>query len=61
LLSIVAAVYPSVSAAVNRRGGETDLRTLQTCAHSRLAVDREPRGWRMIRKSMPSGRDPMGW
>src|SRR5467141_3340433 len=32
LLSLVAAVYPSVSGAVNRGGGETDLRALQTCA-----------------------------
>jgi hypothetical protein len=32
LLCLVGAVYPSVSGAVNRRGGETDLRALQTRA-----------------------------
>jgi hypothetical protein len=41
-LGLVGSVYPSVSAAVNRRGGETDLRALQTCAYSWPAVDREP-------------------
>jgi len=31
-------VYPSVSAAVNRRGGETDLSALQAFAHSWLGL-----------------------
>src|SRR5450755_533100 len=38
---ILAVVYPSVSAAVNRRGGNRP-RPLQTCALSWHAVDRDP-------------------
>jgi len=38
-------VYPSVSAAVNRRNGETDLRALMDCRWPRSVR------WSMIRKS----------